>query len=307
MMGGDLTLVVGATGLLGMRIVRLLRDAGRSVRAIVRPTADPGKRAFIEAQGAEMVVADLKDPASIDRACRGVSAIVSTASATLSRVDGDSIGTVDEAGQLALIDAAVRAGVEHFVFVSFPPRDIDYALQRAKRTVEARLRESRISFTILQPVSFCDVWLSPLAGFDPLRGKAQIFGDGDRPISWISAHDVARFAAAASEGGILARKTIPLGGPDSLSPLAVVKMFEELGTPKVSLVHVSEETLRGRLAGARNLIEEAFAAIMLSMAQGRIVDPGPAIEALPGRLMTVREYAAQVVRDFQHKQGEMET
>ena len=76
------------------------------MRALTRPTADANKRAALVALGVETVTGDLKDAASLARACDGIEAVISTASATLSRQEGDSIETVDRQGQLALIDAA---------------------------------------------------------------------------------------------------------------------------------------------------------------------------------------------------------
>jgi NADH dehydrogenase len=265
------------------------------VRALVRPSAEAAKRAALEAMGAEIVSADLKDPPSLDRACQGVTAIVSTASATLSRQPGDSIQTVDHGGQLALIDAAECAQVKRFAFVSFPPRSLEYTLQRAKRAVEARLRESRLSFAVLQPVSFCEVWLSPRAGFDPMNGTVQVFGTGERPVSWISFHDVARFAAAAVDGAFDGR-VLPLGGPDALSPLEVVKMFEEMAGRSVQITHVSEEELDKKFTGARDPLEETYAAIMLAMARGLVIAAPPVVDMLPGRMTTVRDYLGQMLR-----------
>ncbi|MFO7178085.1 MAG: SDR family oxidoreductase [Pseudomonadota bacterium] len=286
-------LVVGATGLLGCNIVRLLRDAGRSVRAVVRPGASEEKRRELEACGAELVPADLKDVDSLRAVCREASAVISTASATVSRREGDSIETVDRLGQLALVEAAEEAGVGHFVFVSFPPSDIDYALQRAKRGVEERLRSSRrLTWTILQPVNFTEVWLSPMLGFDPVGGSVRVFGTGRERMSWISVADVARFSAAAAETEALAGKTLVLGGPDPLSPLNVVEIFRELGAPECTIEHVPESALEAQLKGATNELEEAYAAIMLTTARGHAVDMRPALELLPGKLRTVREYAA---------------
>ena len=105
------TLLVGATGLLGADICEHLTEAGHRVRALVRPTSDPARRAALQRFGAELVEGDLKEPASIARACAGIDAVISTASATLSRQSGDSIETVDRDGQLTLVDAARAAGV----------------------------------------------------------------------------------------------------------------------------------------------------------------------------------------------------
>ena len=289
-------LVVGATGALGAEVVRVLGAAGRSVRALVRPTASPERRAQLEALGARLVTADLKDRKSLDAACRGVSAIVSTASATVSRQEGDSIESVDEAGQLSLIQAAEDERVGHFVFVSFPETGLDFALERAKRKVEARLRGSDATFTVLQPTFFIETWLSPHLGFDPAHGSARLLGNGDGKVSWVSLQDVARFAAAASEGGRYAGQVITLGGPDPLSQRDVLRIFQELGTPTFTPdTSMSEAVLQGMLAGASNPIEEAFGALMLCVARGLVVDPRPAQALLPGRLLTVRDYATRVL------------
>ncbi|HLV64659.1 MAG TPA: SDR family oxidoreductase [Polyangiaceae bacterium] len=296
-----MNLVIGATGVLGQEVVRLLCEARKPVRALVRPGASAEKSSRLESLGATLVRGDLKHPSSLRDACAGASTIVSTASATLSRQEGDSIESVDERGQLALIDAAEAAGVGHFVYLSFAPLSVDCALQRAKRAVEARLRESKLSFTVLQPVDFMEIWLSPALGFDPVHGKARIFGSGERPVSWISLFDVARFAAAATEDPKLAGRVVPLGGPDALSPLQVLEIFRELGGPEVELERVPESALEAQLSVATNPLEEAFAALMLSTARGYVVSSREAVELLPGRLCTVREYAKQVLQNTREK------
>ena len=99
-------LVAGSTGFVGQRVVRRLAGQGRRVRALVRPGADAGKVDAIRAEGVTFVEGDLKDPPSLRVACDGVSTVISTASATISRGAGDTIDTVDRDGQLALVDAA---------------------------------------------------------------------------------------------------------------------------------------------------------------------------------------------------------
>src|SRR5712691_10709681 len=91
---GGTVLVVGATGLVGRDICRRLGAAGKPVRAMVRPTADAAKLAELERGGATLVHGDLKDRASVEAACRGVSAVITTASTTLSRQPDDSIRAV---------------------------------------------------------------------------------------------------------------------------------------------------------------------------------------------------------------------
>jgi uncharacterized protein YbjT (DUF2867 family) len=85
-----MTLVVGATGLLGIEICRRVASAGKPFRAMVRSTSDQGKKDVLKQLGGELVEADLKDRASLDRACQGVTAVISTPTAILSQQSGDN-------------------------------------------------------------------------------------------------------------------------------------------------------------------------------------------------------------------------
>lgn len=290
-------LVVGATGFLGFEIARLLRPSCQELRALIRATAAPEKRRALEGLGGvELIEGDLKDPASLDRACRGARAVVSTASAMLSNQGGDSIESVDERGQLDLVEAAQRAGVDRFVFVSFAPiESVDFALQRAKRRVESALGSSGLSYTVLQPSFFSEVWLSPMLGFDILGGRVRLLGDGTSRVSWISYRDVARFAVWSCGRSDSVSTTVSLGGPDTLSQRDVVAIFEDLGAPRPAFDVVPEAALEAQRGQAGNAREEAFASLMLGVARGHVVAVKNQLELLPGRLGTVREYAREVL------------
>jgi uncharacterized protein YbjT (DUF2867 family) len=267
-----MNLVVGATGLLGGEICHLLRARGSRVRALTRPTSDAGRVARLRDQGAELVPGDLVDRASLDAACRGANTVITTASSMLSRQRDDSLETVDQQGQLDLIDAAVRAGVGHFVFVSFPPMPLDFALQSAKREVEAHLQRSGLTYTILQPTFFDEVWLSPTLGFDVGRATARVYGAGHHRISWISAHDVARFAVAALDTPRATNAAIRLGGPEALSPLDVVQLAERITGRRCDVQHVPEAALREQYQSAPDPVSQSFAALMLAYAAGQVID-----------------------------------
>jgi uncharacterized protein YbjT (DUF2867 family) len=144
-------LVAGSTGLVGGQICSKLTKADKPVRALVRSTSDRTKIETLKGPGIELAEGDLKDRSSLDSACAGVQTVVSTASSTLSHQAGDTIETVDRDGELNLIEAAKAAGARHFVFVSFPPFAEDFPLNRAKRAVEERLKESGMAYTTLWP------------------------------------------------------------------------------------------------------------------------------------------------------------
>lgn len=286
-----MNLIVGATGLLGGEICRLLAGQGKAMRALVRETSNSEKVAGLRDLGAEVVRGDLKDRASLRVACRRASAVVSTASSTLSRQEGDSIDSVDRQGQLNLIETAEEAGVKHFVLISFPNVDINFPLQSAKRAVEDRLRRGPMTYTILQPTFFTEVWLSPALGFDLAHATAQIYGGGHNKISWISFQDVAKFAAAALDNPQATNAVIKLGGPDALSPLEVVRLAEQAVGKKVVVQHVPEEALRAQHGAATDSLQQSFAGLMLYYARGDAIDMAETLRTLPVQhLKSVREY-----------------
>jgi NADH dehydrogenase len=290
-------LVIGATGLLGGEICRRLAGAGKPVRAMVRPTASPSRVQPLTALGTTLAHGDLKDRASLDAACRGVEAVITTASTTLSRQAGDSIQTVDLEGQLRLVDAAVAARVRRFIYVSVSHHfDVDCPLTTAKRTVEAHLKRSGLTYTILAPTFFMEVWLSPALGFDAAKGTAQIYGSGANKIGWISLNDVAQFAVACLDNPVARNATIELGGPEMLSPLDVVRHFEEAGGRRFQVVHVPEEALKAQRAAATDPLQQTFAALMLGYAHGDPIDMRMTLQKFPISLLSVREFARRAVR-----------
>jgi NADH dehydrogenase len=289
-------LVAGATGFLGREICRRLVAAGHGVRALVRPTSDPTARDALRDFGARIVEGDLRDRASLDAACRDASVVVSTATTTRTRQPGDSIEATDRDGQLNLVEAARDAGVERFVFVSYsgqiPEAD---PLTRAKRTVERRLRESGMTYTILRPSIFMDVWLSPFMGFDYPNARATVYGTGENPISWVSLGDVAEVAARSVDDRAAANAVIEFGGPEPLSPLDAVRVFEEATGRRFEVQLVPEEALEAQRGAATNSLEEAFAALMLRYAAGDAHD-NAALRSFGMRLRSLRDYAAECAR-----------
>jgi uncharacterized protein YbjT (DUF2867 family) len=285
------TLVVGATGLLGHEICRRLTEAGRAVRALVRSTSDQVRRADLERLDVELVGGDLKDQASLARACGGVHAVISTASSTFSRQPGDSIQSVDQDGQLALVEAARKSGVEHFVFVSFREKpSIQYPLTVAKRAVERALTTSGMVYTILQASYFMEIWLTPALGFDAANGKVRFYGDGTHPISWISYRDVARAAAAAVTESAARNMVVEVGGPQALSQREVVRMFEAAGVGEVATESIPESVLESQMNGATDPLQKSFAGLMLQCAGGDAIDVTTSSRLFPFPMTSVRDF-----------------
>ena len=291
-------LVVGATGLVGRQICRLLAASGKPTRALVRATSDQAKVDELRSLGADVVQGDLRDPKSLRAACQGVSAIISTASSMpFTYQPGENTPeTTDQDGLLSLIDAACEAGVQQLVYTSFPTMTPDFPLQDAKRAVEDRLRGCGLAYTILQPTFFMEVWLSPAVGFDSANRKATIYGTGENPISWISLMDVAQFAVRCLDNPAARNATLELGGPEALSPLEVVAIFEKVGGKPFEVQHVPVEALQGQFAAATDPMQRSFAAMMMSVSTTRPIDMGATLKSFPVKLKTVREYASEALK-----------
>jgi NADH dehydrogenase len=261
---------------------------------MVRKTSDPAKKNTLKQLGAELVEADLKDRALLDHACRGATKVVSTPTAISSRQEGDTFQTVDLDGQKALVDAASAAKVEHYVFVSVSGnlgKQGGNPLIDAKRAVENHLRQSGLSYTILRPTFFMEIWLSPHLGFDFQNAKATIYGSGQNKISYISLHNVADFAVAALSNPAAHNAVIELGGPDTLSPLEVVRMFEKLSGRRFEMQFVPEEQLQARKTVATNPVGQTFADLMLSAAHDDSIDMSDKFTKFQVRPKSAHEYA----------------
>jgi uncharacterized protein YbjT (DUF2867 family) len=222
-------LVVGATGQLGQMIVERLLDSGREVRALVRSgTAHQA----LTAAGATAVAGDLKDAESLRAACSGVDAVITTANSS-ARGGADTVESVDRWGNRNLIDAAVSAGVRHFVFVSALGASADHPMPflRAKGESEDHLRASGMTWTVLQPNLYMDKLPMAVVGEPAMAGGPVVLvGEGRRPHSIVAARDVARYAVVALDHDSAVGQTLMIGGPEPVTWYDVVEAFEqELG------------------------------------------------------------------------------
>ena len=262
-------LVAGATGVLGSEIVRQLRNEGRGVRALVRVTSSRDKVAELERVGVEIVRGDLKDRASLDAALDGVDTVISTVTSILTAQPGDSFDATDGAGTKNLVDAAMEAGVERFVYVSFDTSRVpDSPLTAAKRDVEEHLRKSGLTYTVLQPGLFMESWLGPYLFADPVAGTAKVYGPGTDGVRYVAVRDVAEMAVRCLSVPSARNATIPFGGPEPISQREAIRLFEkEVGKP-FTVTEIPADVLEARRSGTSDPLEKTFAALMLGVARG---------------------------------------
>ena len=222
-------LVVGGTGQLGARVVTGLVDRGESVRCLVRSGTEDGD---LRKLGVEVSRGDLTQPGTLPPVCEGVTTVVVTATAISRRLAGAKHPTLreaDEIGMVALVDAAERAGVQRFVYLSVAGLEdaLNSPLVRAKKAVERRLTDSTMRTVIVRPDAFQDVHLAPLGRFDLKAGKVAVFGQGDCRHRWVSVEDVAQLVVAVARE-VDPPEIIEFGGPEALSRNETVALAERL-------------------------------------------------------------------------------
>ncbi|MFQ4144638.1 SDR family oxidoreductase [Chlorogloeopsis sp. ULAP02] len=203
-------LVTGATGGIGRRVVRLLRERAMPVRAFVRLTSRYGE---LEHRGADIFIGDLQQENDIHKACQNVQYVISTHGS-----DGNPLA-LDYRANIELIDQAKANGVQHFVFISVLGADRGYEdapVFKAKRAVERYLESSGLNYTILRPAGLASNLL-PLAERFRETGVYLLIGDPKNRTSIVSTDDLARMVVDSITIPAARNQILPVGGPEVLS------------------------------------------------------------------------------------------
>ncbi|MDR0551596.1 MAG: NAD-dependent epimerase/dehydratase family protein [Spirochaetaceae bacterium] len=139
----EIHFVTGANGRTGYALCAELKSRGRYIRALLRPGAEAYKP-FLEPYVDEFVYGDVRDAASMDAACNGVSvvyhlaAIVSIASAMTAEIRDVNIGGVRN-----MLDACIKNKVSRLVHTgtvhTLPFHDTDSVLREIPRYNEHKV------------------------------------------------------------------------------------------------------------------------------------------------------------------------
>jgi NADH dehydrogenase len=262
-------LVVGATGSLGGRITRGLLEQGKDVRVFVRhnsPSEELAKQgrantaqSLIDA-GAQPAWGDLKDRASLDAAVAGVDTVITTATTT-QRGGEDTLEAVDRRGMLDLIDAAAAAGVKRFIYTSVQGATPDHPLPlfQIKAACEAALMESGMTYTIVQPSIFMEIWIGMMVGLPlMIQQTVTLVGQGDHAHNFISEQDVADYMIAMIDNPEAYNQAVMIGGPASYTWTEIVHRVGERMGAALPLQYVPMGTAIAYLPEEVNTLATAF-------------------------------------------------
>ncbi|HWE33232.1 MAG TPA: NAD-dependent epimerase/dehydratase family protein [Solirubrobacteraceae bacterium] len=110
--------VTGATGFLGLRVARKLRERGDEVVALVRT---PPKAAALRELGVEIIAGDLSDQQAIERGVTGADAVFHIGAmykVGIPARERPAMYDTNVGGTERVLDAAAAAGVKRIVYVS---------------------------------------------------------------------------------------------------------------------------------------------------------------------------------------------
>jgi uncharacterized protein YbjT (DUF2867 family) len=218
-------LVVGATGGVGRQVVSKLLANEKPVRVFARDFRSARSQFTDEV---EYITGDVREPDTLIPAMDNIKAVVCSINANPQKDPTNTPKSVDYEGVHHLIEAAITAGVEHFLLVSWsditPANGSDGAKPEAvkwKQKGEDVVRSSGLLYTIIRPGILTD----DMGGEQALR-----MSQGDSPgfSGQICREDVAEVIVRALDEPAARNVTFEVIGERGTPPTDWARLFADL-------------------------------------------------------------------------------
>lgn len=228
-------LLTGVTGKTGGAAAKELLNKGVPCRALVR---DEDKAAELKAAGAELVVGDLADKASVQKAMEGVE------KATLILANSEQQKDME----LQFVDLAAEAGVKHIVKLSSPEAldDAVSPIPALHYEVEQHLKNSDLAWTMIRPSFFMQ---NLLGNGVTIKSMGKFFlpmGDGITVM--IDCRDIGASIAAVLAGEGHEGQSYEISGLELLNFHQVAEQFSEVLGRKIEYVDQDPAAYRESIA-----------------------------------------------------------
>ena len=222
-------LIVGATGYIGRAVVTESVRQGYKVIAVARSL-----KGDCQFDGAEVVVADVSDPASMAKVFDRKIDVVISCLACRSGLPKD-FDDIDYKATLNVLNAALAGGTGRFILLSaICVRKPDLPLQLAKLKMEDALIRSGIDYTIVRPTAY--FWVFDSQTRRIAQGKPGfVVGTGNQAChNPIAKEDLAEFMVSSIGDCERRNRMFILGGPEVPGNIithreSLLMVFEVLG------------------------------------------------------------------------------
>ena len=267
-------LVTGATGTNGRLVVEALRRAGAPVRAMIQ---DHTKAGALRDAGAECVVADFDNPASLAAAVADVERAL-----LLSAVDQRLVER-----EARFVETAKKAGVHHLVKFSaigaHPSASFTFGRQHGQS--EHLILEAGLPFTFIQPNFFMQ---NLLWSAGTITARGELYSTlGTARASHVDARDIARVIAATltEPTDRHAGRVHLLTGPAAVTFSEVAETLTRVLERPVRHVDLTDEQLKSALRASGQSEWQATALIELNSyaRQGHVSVVTDTVERVTGQ------------------------
>ncbi|WP_193103281.1 SDR family oxidoreductase [Brachybacterium sp. FME24] len=227
----DTLLITGATGTVGSALVPALRASEATVRAMSRERRDTSD--------ASSVLADLRDPASLEAALTGASGVFLNSPSTPEAADL----------QRRFADIAQAAGVQRLVLLSQYAAEVDSPVRflRWHAEVEQHVRELDLEVTVLRP----NLYLQSLLAFAASAVRTGVLAApiGDAAVSAIDTRDIAEVAAAVLTERGHAGATYTLTGSRAVTHAEIAAALSKASGRDITFAPVTPRQFAAALEG----------------------------------------------------------
>jgi len=186
--------VAGATGNLGARISKALREKDATVHALIRINSDANKVKELESLGVKIVIVDYSSIQQLTDACKNAHCVISALS---------GLREVIIDGQKRLLNAVIAAGVKRFIPSDF---SIDFTnlKEGENRNLDLRrefhryLDQTPIAATTIFNGTFMDMLTDKIPMILFKQKKLLYWGNADQSLDFTTMDNTAEFTACVA-------------------------------------------------------------------------------------------------------------
>ena len=236
-------LVFGASGHVGMAIVKALKDGAYTFGAVVRSAS---KAHSLEAYTNDVRVAEVTQAESIKGLCAGYEVLISALGKSVSPFDKSkaTFHEVDYLGNRTILEEAKRSGIKKFIYISafHAERYTHLEYFRVHHAFGQALMASGLEYTIVKPPAVFSAYQDMVTMAK--KGQLVNIGAGDKKTNPIFEGDLAKVVVEAIKGKV---GTIEAGGKKLYTRRQLNELVQQRVRPNTSLKQIPQWLFKSML------------------------------------------------------------